>query len=343
MDHTKVAIVGASGYMGEELLRLLWRHPQVELTAVTSRTYAGQPVAEVFPRLADANLCFAAPDAAAIAGEAQVAVLALPHGLAAEYAAPLLQAGVTVIDISADFRLRDAAAYRTYYKADHPAPELLQDAVYGLPERYREQIGQASLIACPGCYPTGILLPTAPLLATGLATPEGIIVSSISGVSGAGRKTELPYLFAECNESVRPYVVVGHRHTPEIEQELAVAAGIDQIQMNFAPHLAPVTRGLHSTVFLLAAKPDLQLTDIGQALETAYTHEPFVRVLPAGQLADTKHVTHTNVCEIGYAYDPRTGRIIISSAIDNLCKGGSGQAVQCLNISRSYVETTGLI
>ena len=342
MARIKVAIIGASGYSGEELLRLLLRHPGVDITCITSRQYAGQPVGTVFPRFFEQDLCFSAPDVDAIGREADVAFLALPHGLAAEFAAPLAAAGVKVIDISADFRLRDPEMYSVYYKVEHPAPDLLGRAVYGLPERYRDALTRAELVACPGCYPTSIILPAAPLLSAGLARLDGIAAVSLSGVSGAGRKVALPYIFPECNESLRPYAVTGHRHLPEIEQELALAAGVERLAINFVPHLVPVNRGIHSTV-LLDACPGVDEADIEKALHTAYDHEPFVRVLPRGSLADTKHVVMTNVAEIGFALDQHTGRIILSSAIDNLTKGAGGQAVQCLNILCGFAETDGLL
>lgn len=342
MPKTRVAIVGASGYAGEELLRLLLRHPLAELTCITSRQYAGQSAGAVFPRYRECQLPFIAPEADEIAARAEVAFLALPHGLAAEFAAPLLARGVTIIDISADFRLRDTAVYARYYKTPHPAPDLLSQAVYGLPERYADAIRGARLIACPGCYPTSIILPAAALLQAQLVETAGIAAISLSGVTGAGRKVELPYIFPECNESVRPYAVTGHRHLPEIEQELSVAAGFGPLVINFIPHLIPVNRGIHSTV-LFQAKPGVTAQAAADCLQTAYGDKPFVRVLAPGELADTKHVTMTNVCEIGCAMDERTGRLIVSSAIDNLTKGASGQAVQCLNLSQSFPEDAGLL
>ncbi len=225
----KVAIVGASGYSGEELVRLLLSHPHAELAAVTSRQYAGQTLAQVFPKFAHhpraRTLRFSEPKAELLAKQAQIVFLALPHGVAAEFAVPLLQLGCQVIDLSADFRVKSAAVYKDFYAHDHPAPELLAQAVYGLPEVYRDQIKKASLVASPGCYPTSILLPAIPLLKAGLVQPASIIADSLSGVSGAGRKAELDYLFVECNESVRPYGIPKHRHLSEIEQELSLAAG----------------------------------------------------------------------------------------------------------------------
>ena len=342
MDKVKVAIIGGSGYSGEELLRILSRHPFVELTAVTSRDNAGKPVGEFFPRYAECPLKFIQPDVDEIAKLAEVVFLALPNGLASTYAKPLLEKGCKVIDISADFRLRDPAVYEKYYKMAHPAPELIPQAVYGLPELYREDIRGARLIANPGCYVTSILLPTTALLKAGVAEPEGIVAMSMSGVSGAGRKVALDYIFPECNENVKPYGVVGHRHLPEIEQELAVAAGVPQVTMNFLPHLVPVNRGIHSSI-LVTPKPGKESAATAlEALHAAYDDEPFVRILAPGKLAETKHITMTNMCEIGCVYDARTNRLIVSSAIDNLTKGASGQAVQNLNLMCGFPETTAL-
>ena len=341
MEKVRVAIIGASGYSGEELVRLLLPHPQVELTAITSRENAGKAVGEVFPRYAECPLKFIRPEVSEVARLAEVVFLALPNGLAGEYARPLLAAGRKVIDLSADFRLRDPAVYEKYYKMAHPAPELLSEAVYGLPEIYRETIRKARLIANPGCYVTSVLLPVTALLRAGVAEAEGIEAMCMSGVTGAGRKVAADYIFPECNESLRPYGLVGHRHLPEMEQELAVAAGVPQVTMNFLPHLVPVNRGIHSTI-LLRAKGGATAETALAALHAAYDGEPFVRVLGAGKLADTKHVTMTNRCEIGCLYDARTNRLIVSSAIDNLTKGASGQAVQNLNLVCGFPETAGL-
>ncbi|MFA7230287.1 MAG: N-acetyl-gamma-glutamyl-phosphate reductase [Victivallaceae bacterium] len=338
----RVAVVGASGYSGEELIRLLQRHRQCEVAVITSRQYAGQPVGEVFPRFSGSNLHFSVPDVKAIARDCDAAFLALPHGLATEFALPLLEAGVKIIDISADFRLKSPEKYKQYYKEDHPAPELLKKAVYGLPERYRSLIKNADLIACAGCYPTSAILPTAPLLASGLVSSDGIAVVSMSGVTGAGRKVDLPYIFPECNESLRAYSPCGHRHLPEIEQEMAVAAGLDEIAINFIPHLVPVNRGINSTI-ILNANPGCSLEKIEQVYRDTYGSERFVRVLPPKRCADTKYVTMTNCCEIGYNLDVHTGKVILTSVIDNLTKGASGQAIQCLNIRFGFDEAEGLI
>ncbi len=350
---TKVAIVGASGYSGEELVRLLLAHPNVTLAAVTSRQYAGKALVEVFPKFsqypAARALKFSEPDAAKLAKAAKIVFLALPHGVAAEFAAPLLKLGCRVIDLSADFRLNNAAVYKDFYNHDHPAPELLAKSVYGLPEVYRAKIKSAKLIASPGCYPTSILLPVLPLLGRGLVKPTGIIADSLSGVSGAGRKAENEYLFVECNESVRPYGIPKHRHLSEIEQELTIAAG-EPVVIQFTPHLIPVNRGILTTLYLAPekhfanAKAMAALNDkISACYETAYGKEPFVRLLGGKTLPDTKNVVGTNMIEIAWRLDPRTGRLIVLSAEDNLVKGASGQAIQSMNIVCGFQETAGLI
>ena len=344
MNTKQIAIVGASGYSGEELVRLLLSHPHAELAAVTSRQYAGQTLAQVFPKFAHhpraRGLRFSEPKVELLAKQAQIVFLALPHGVAAEFAVPLLDLGCQVIDLSADFRVKSAAVYKDFYAHDHPAPELLAQAVYGLPEVYRDQIKKASLIASPGCYPTSILLPTIPLLKAGLVQPDGIIADSLSAVSGAGRKAELDYLFVECNESVRPYGIPKHRHLSEIEQELSLAAG-SQVTIQFTPHLIPVNRGILTTLYLTPVKATLdRLTACYQA---AYANEPFVRLLEGKALPDTKNVVGTNVIEIAWRLDPRTGRLIVMSAEDNLVKGASGQAVQSMNLMCGFPETAGLL
>jgi N-acetyl-gamma-glutamyl-phosphate reductase len=345
MKTKKVAIVGASGYSGEELVRLLLNHPHAELVAVTSRQNAGQTLAQVFPKFAShpksKNLRFTEPNAEVLAKQADVVFLALPHGVAAEYAVPLLKAGAVVIDLSADFRLKSADVYKEFYAHEHPAPDLLKKSVYGLPEVYRDEIKKSQLIASPGCYPTSILLPTIPLLKAGLIKPAGIIADSMSGVSGAGRKAELDYLFVECNESVRPYGVPKHRHLSEIEEQLSFAAKA-KVVIQFTPHLIPINRGILTTLYL---EPTENLTEekISATYQKFYGDEPFVRLLAGKALPDTKNVTGTNVIEIAWRLDPRTNRFIVMSAEDNLTKGASGQAVQSLNILCGWPETAGLV
>jgi N-acetyl-gamma-glutamyl-phosphate reductase len=339
---TKVAVMGASGYTGEELVRLLLRHPHAELAAVTSRQSAGKSLAEVFPRMDShptaRTLQFSDPSAEKLAGVAEVVFLALPHGVAVEFAAPLLHRGARVIDLSADFRIRNPETYREFYGHEHGAPQLLNGAVYGLPEIYRDQIADAKLVACPGCYPTSILLPLIPLLRGKLIEPGRIIASSLSGVSGAGRKAELDYLFVECNESVRPYGVPKHRHLAEIEQELSIAAG-SSVTIQFTPHLVPVNRGILTTLYLTPTDSK----QIASAFENAYADAPFVRLLGERTLPDTKNVVGSNMIEIAWRHDPRTGGLIVMSAEDNLLKGASGQAIQCFNLMCGYEETAGLL
>lgn len=353
MQTIRTAIVGASGYSGEELVNLLLRHPQAELTAVTSRQYAGQTLAQIFPKFAGRPqaraLTFIEPKVDELARLADIIFLALPHGVAAEFAAPLLAKGRRVIDLSADFRLRSAAVYKEFYGHDHPAPDLLAQAVYGLPEVYREQIKASRLIASPGCYPTSILLPTLPLLKAGLIAAQGIIADSLSGVSGAGRKAEVDYLFCECNESMRAYGVPKHRHLSEIEQELSLAAGAPVV-IQFTPHLIPVNRGIITTLYLTPAQP-VQGAEaaaafqarVAECYQQAYRHEAFVRLLSGKALPDSKNVVGTNFIEIAWRVDPRTGRLLALSAEDNVVKGAGGQAVQAMNIACGFAETAGLM
>ena len=361
----KAAIVGASGYSGEELVRLLLNHPHAEIAAVTSRHYAGQTVAQVFPRFAShpksKALRFTEPNIDLLAKQADAVFLALPHGVAAEFAAPLLEQGCFVIDLSADFRLKSPETYKDFYAHEHPAPELLKKAVYGLPEIHRKEINDALLVASPGCYPTGILLPVIPLLRAKLVQPQSIIANSLSGVSGAGRKAEIDYLFCECNESVRPYGLLRHRHLSEIEEQLSLAAET-KITIQFTPHLIPVNRGILTTLYLaptdqfasgLGGSPAVveggaaniaALTErIAACYKSAYANEPFVRLLEGRAVPDTKNVVGTNVIEIAWRLDPRTGRLIVMSALDNLVKGASGQAIQSFNITQGFPETAGLI
>lgn len=341
-----MAVVGASGYTGEELVRLLLRHPQADLVVATSRQFAGKSLAEVFPRTAHHStaktLKFTNAIPEMIAANAELVFLSLPHGVAVEFAAPLLDAGARVVDLSADFRIRNAATYREFYAHEHGAPDLLASAVYGLPEIYRDKIREARLVACPGCYPTSILLPTIPLLREKLIKPASIIANSLSGVSGAGRKAELDYLFVECNESVRPYGVPKHRHLAEIEQELSVAAA-ETVTIQFTPHLVPVNRGILTTLYFAPTDMGQDLKRIERAFRECYVNEPFVRLLDDKTLPDTKNVTGSNFIEIAWRHDPRTGRLIVMSAEDNLVKGASGQAIQCFNIMCGYEETAGLL
>jgi N-acetyl-gamma-glutamyl-phosphate reductase len=341
---TKVAIVGANGYSGEELCALLCRHPGIEIVGVSSRTHAGKPIGDVLPRFtglpAVAGLHFIDSKIdALLATGAEFFFLALPHGLASEFALPLVNAGKRVIDLSADFRLRDANVYEEFYGEPHPAAEALGEAVYGLPELHRDAIRAAKLVASAGCYPTSILLPLVPLLRAGFLENDSIAVSSASGVSGAGRKADVTLLYAECNESLRAYGLPKHRHLSEIEQELGLAAG-SAVAITFVPHLAPMTRGIHTTTFAKLA-PGVESSQIGEALSAVYADEPFVRMREA--LPDTKHVVGTNFCDIAWRYDARARRLILLSAEDNLVKGAAGQAVQNFNLMAGFDETTALL
>jgi N-acetyl-gamma-glutamyl-phosphate reductase len=342
----KVAVVGASGYSGAELLRLLLRHPNAELVAVTSRSLAGKALSKEFPRfkgvgVAD-SLTFTAPDAAALkAAGAEIAFLALPHGVSVEYAKPLLELGIKVIDLSADFRLRSAAVYEEFYGHAHPAPELLAEAVYALPEARADEIKRARLIACPGCYPTSIIVPLIPLLSAGLLADSPLSIASMSGASGAGRKESIPLLFCEVQNSVRSYSVPLHRHLSEIGQELALAAG-REVKLSFVPHLMPTHSGICTTIFA-QLQPGVSIEQVGDALKKAYAGQPFVRLLGANQSPDTKNVTGTNFIDIGWAYDARAGQLILMSTEDNIGKGASGQAVQNLNLVCGFEPTAGLL
>lgn len=345
MEAVKAAVVGASGYSGEELVRLLIRHPGVELVALTSRQLAGQTVAQVFPKFAGtryAALAFIESDVSRILDSgAQFVFLALPHGVATEYARPLIAAGLRVIDLSADFRIKDVGVYHEFYGEVHHAPELAAMSVYGLPEIYREKIKSAQLVASPGCYPTSVILPLYPLLQRQVIEPENIMVCSMSGVSGAGRNAKVDYLFGECNESLRAYSVPKHRHLAEIEQELSAAAGAE-VRINFTPHLVPVNRGIHTTIYCSPA-PNAEPWHLTNALQESYGREPFLRLLGENGLPDTKNVTQTNFVDIAWRHDPRTRRFVLLSAEDNLTKGAAGQAVQSLNIMSGQPETVGLM
>jgi N-acetyl-gamma-glutamyl-phosphate reductase len=344
MNLLKAAIAGATGYSGEELIRLLIRHPGIELSCVTSRSHTGQRLEQLFPRFQAhrySGLAFSPSDPGEIvASGAQIAFLALPHGAAAPFAEALIEADVRVIDLSADFRIKDPAVYRDFYGHEHPAPELLPMSVYGIPELYRAQMREAQLVASAGCYPTSIILPLHPLLKAGLIDPASIVVSSMSGVSGAGRNVAAEYLYAECNENARPYGVPKHRHLGEIEQELSNAAGAPVI-INFTPHLIPVTRGILSTIYAMP-RPGVAPEAITHALEGAYGNEIFIRLQGEKGTVELKNVTHSNFLDIAWRHDPRTGRIILMSAEDNLVKGASGQAVQNMNAMCGWAEATGL-
>jgi len=336
----KVAVVGASGYTGVELIRLLLSHPGVDITCVTSRQNAGENIAAVFPSLLGRiDLACDPVEPALIAAKADFVFTALPHQSAMAVVPELLAAGRQVVDLSADYRLREVSVYEAWY-ARHTSADLLAEAVYGLPELYRSQVAGARLVANPGCYPTSVALALAPLLRAGLIDPTTLIIDSKSGTSGAGRSAKVDSLFCEVNEGFKAYGVASHRHTPEIEQTLTDLAG-ERVVVNFTPHLLPVNRGILSTCYatLKAEKSTLELVE---AFQQHYAGEPFVRVHPAGSLPNVAFVRGSNFCDLGVVSDPRTGRVIVVSTIDNLVKGAAGQAVQNMNLMLGFEESAGL-
>jgi N-acetyl-gamma-glutamyl-phosphate reductase len=339
----KVGIVGASGYAGEALVKLLLGHPRAELAAVTSRTHAGKPLIQVIPsvRGIDRGIAFVASDAAALAaGDIPLFFLALPHGAAAEFARVLTMSGKRVIDLSADFRVSDLATYERYY-GKHHAPELLQHARYVLPELTAPVWkAEAKIAASPGCYPTSILIPLVPLLRDKVVTREHIVANSFSGVSGAGRKVEEAFLFVERAESAKAYGLVKHRHLSEIEEQLALLTGAETV-IQFNPHLAPMRYGIATTITVPAA-PGATIEALCASWKRAYGAAPFVQILPSGETPDTASVTGTNRIDISAVHDPRTGNFVITSAEDNLIKGAAGQAVQTMNLWCGFEETAGL-
>lgn len=336
----KIGIAGASGYTGLELLRLLLKHPEAEVTFVSSQQYEGKRVSEVFPSFSGfSDLEFVALDSP-VANDCDILFLALPHTTAMHKVPGYLAGGSRVIDLSADYRLKDAATFEEWYATPHVHPEILKEAVYGLPEVHRERIKSARLVANPGCYPTSIILGLAPILTSGWGDLSSIIADSKSGVSGAGRKASLATQFSECNESVSAYNLAIHRHTPEIEQELSGIAG-DQITLSFSPHLMPMTRGMLSTIYV-NLKRTISPEDLTAHYREFYKNEPFVRVLKSGTYASTRFVSGSNFCDIGVQVDVRNQRAIITSAIDNLVKGASGQAVQNMNLLLGIDEKTAL-
>jgi N-acetyl-gamma-glutamyl-phosphate reductase len=340
----KVGIIGASGYSGEVLVKLLLGHPRVTLAAVTSRSQAGKALSAVIPsvRGVDRGLTFTDSDPAALAAsDVELFFLALPHGAAASYAKVLVAGGKRVIDLSADFRIAELATYRTYY-GEHHAPELLPHARFVLPELTEPAWKtEAKLVAAPGCYPTSILIPLVPLLRSGLVAREHIVVNAYSGVSGAGRKVDEAYLYVERTESTKAYGLVKHRHLAEIEEQLALHTGQPAI-IQFNPHLAPMRRGIATTITVPAA-PGATIDGVYKAWREAYASRPFVHVLPSGETPDTAHTVGTNRIDMSAVHDPRTKNFVITSAEDNLVKGASGQAVQIMNLWYGFEETDGLV
>lgn len=340
----RVGIVGASGYAGVELVKLLSKHSGAELACVTSRSLAGTKVADNMPglrHLLNPELEFVNSDPAKCAEMSDIDVwfLALPHGAAAEYARAIIEAGGKVIDLSADFRLHSLDIYRQYYNEEHKAPDLLEMGKYTIPELFPLN-GDEKLIACAGCYPTSIQIPLTPLLREGIIDGERIVIDSYSGVSGAGKKASLDYAFCERNESAKAYGLIKHRHLSEIEEELSIAAG-KTVVVQFNPHLAPMTRGIYTTITLPAKFEGVE--KVYDVWNGYYAQKPFVNVLESGIYPDTMHVCGTNRCDISAAYDPRTKNLVICSVIDNLVKGASGQAVQIMNLIFGLGETSGLL
>ena len=336
-EKLKVGIVGGTGYTGVELLRLLARHPNCELAAITSRQEAGQGVAALFPNLRGSiSLKFTDPSSAGL-DRCDLVFFATPNGVAMDQARQLVDAGVRIIDIAADFRIKDAALWEQWYGRKHSCPELLAEAVYGLPEVNRERIREARVVANPGCYPTSVQLGFLPLLQAGIVDFDHLIADAKSGVSGAGRRAEVHTLLAEASDNFKAYGVTGHRHHPEIAQGLAQVAG-RAVDVIFVPHLTPMIRGIHATLYArLTARADLQAL-----YESRYAGEPFVDVMPAGSHPDTRSVRGANVCRSA-VHQPRGGdTAVVLSVIDNLVKGASGQAVQNMNIMFGLPETTGL-
>ncbi len=336
----KVSIYGASGYTGQELLRILIRHSQVDITAITSRKYKGISLSDVFPVFKDLTaIKFMDASVEEVIPLCDVVFLALPHGEAMNIAPKFLKAGKKVIDLGADFRFNDVETYEKWY-GGHASPDFIKRAVYGLPELYRDSLKGADFVANPGCYPTGAILGLAPLIANECIDNSSIVVDSKSGASGAGREPQLGSLFCEVNEGFKAYKVGTHRHTPEIEQELSILAKED-IVISFTPHLIPVNRGILSTIYG-KGRTNLSMPEIVHIYEEYYRGEPFVRIQRPGVMPNISSVRGSNYCDIGITVDDRTGRIVVVSVIDNLVKGAAGQAVQNMNIICGLPENLGL-
>ncbi|GHV54687.1 N-acetyl-gamma-glutamyl-phosphate reductase [Deltaproteobacteria bacterium] len=351
MTTIRAGLVGVTGYTGMELVRLLEQHPRITLVAVTSRAEYGKPVREIYPFLQGfraGDLVIAEPDPDYLAANCDLVFLATPHGAAMEIAARLRSKNVLVVDISADFRLHDAHVYQEWYKTEHSRTELLREAVYGLPELHAAEIAKAKLIANPGCYPTASILALAPALTNRFIETDDIVIDAKSGASGAGRKAVTGSLYCEVSDTFSAYNLTRHRHTPEIEQELSAVAG-KSITLSFNTHLLPVNRGILATVYTRIAgdfasgvSPEMVQKTVREAYAKFYAPHPFVRVLPAGRLPELRFVRGTMFCDIAVVYDARIKRLIFLSAIDNLCRGASGQAIANANLMNGLDLTTGL-
>ena len=336
----KAAVIGGTGYAGVELVRILLGHPHAELTMITSRQYAGRPFSDIYPAMAGiVNLTCQAFSEEAVSGAADVIFTALPHKASMGVVPGLIDRGKRVIDLSADFRFKDPALYEAWYEP-HQAKNLLKTAVYGLPEIYLDDIQKASLVGNPGCYPTSVLLPLLPLIKAPFVDADSIVADSKSGTSGAGRSVSLATHFCEVNEGFKAYKVAEHRHNPEMDEVLSLFAG-RTIHMTFTPHLVPMTRGMLTTIYV-GLKEDVSTQDVASYLDSSYADKPFVRICPRGRFPNTMYVKGTNYCDIGFRVADRTKRLILISAIDNLVKGASGQAVQNMNIMFGLPETAGL-
>lgn len=337
----KVGILGASGYTGVELIRLLLRHPEAEIVALTSEKHAQEEVSHVFPSLKGwVNLSYQPLAPTEIAQRCDLLLVALPHGTSMKVVPSLIQSGKKVIDLSADFRLRDSGVYQQWYGHPHACPDLLEESVYGLPELNRSAIASSFLVANPGCYPTGVILALAPLIAEGMVEDDLLLADCKSGISGAGRQADLSYQYCERNEGLKAYQLGVHRHIPEMEQQLSRLAK-HPIKLSFTPHLVPMSRGILSTVY---ARPHhgVRSQEIRKVFEEFYDQEFFIRIFQDGSVPDTRHVLASNCCDIGVSVDERTGWVIVVSALDNLVKGASGQAIQNMNLMSGFPEQMGL-
>lgn len=336
----KAAVIGGTGYAGVELVRILLGHPHAELTIITSRQYAGRPFSDIYPAMAGiVNLTCQAFSEEAVSEAAEVIFTALPHKASMGVVPGLIDRGKRVIDLSADFRFKDPALYEAWYEP-HQAKDLLKTAVYGLPEIYLDDIQKASLVGNPGCYPTSVLLPLLPLIKAPFVDADSIVADSKSGTSGAGRSVSLATHFCEVNEGFKAYKVAEHRHNPEMDEVLSLFAG-RTIHLTFTPHLVPMTRGMLTTIYV-GLKEDVSTRDVASYLDSFYADKPFVRICPRGRFPNTMYVRGTNYCDIGFQVAEQTKRLVLISAIDNLVKGASGQAVQNMNIMLGLPETAGL-
>ena len=341
MNKIKIGIIGGTGYTGVELLRLLVGHPQVDVQVITSRGEAGRPVVELFPSLrGHIDLVFTNPENKAFSG-CDLVFSATPNGTAMKYAPFLHENGIRLIDLAADFRLQDVAVWEQWYGMQHACPELISEAVYGLPELHRKRIKRAPIVANPGCYPTATTLGFAPLVKQGLVNTTTLIADAKSGVTGAGRGANVANLYSEVSDSFKAYAVPGHRHHPEISEQLGTLRA-DDISLTFVPHLVPMLRGIHATLYADLLDPAVSQDKLHEVMTDSYTDEPFVDVMPIGAHPDTRSVKASNTCRIALHRAGGSGRLVILSVIDNLTKGAAGQAVQNMNIMFDLEETLGL-